>query len=822
MSKKFLTSKDNPLDEETPDTSPVDDAIYGTGEIKLQASNRIVGKPIGIMTIRPDFRQPRRVLPRGVQGDWDGSPDEIDDILLSFHEQAEAQFGKAIPIIEILNGRAPKDWQVPETDSDSPVFSAYVKIINLAQNIKADGLLNPISVVKERDGYVIETGERRWWAYQLLAQYVSKDDWGKIPAREVEYDPFRQASENNARDGLKAIEMARQVAILGMAILDSQFDYTPFKQIVIGDESDRRYYKQFANGNIHKIEDEVDRQRIQKSVGGLSWGRVSQYRSLLALTGNDIVDDAIWFAAEDGNWTENSMRVLKVPREWDEAFTKEYLKSLERTVNCNDWDYEDLIRVRESYAERFTTVKLEKQEAELRELEGKSDKAKWPSYAWVGKEAYHGSVKVFVEDMKSEYMVVVVYDDERRGAAHIATLRESLPEADVDKSEWPASVWVDKFADAGGQKVKVLYAIDANTVKVEDVKARRLHDIGITFLQEWVEPDSDSDKADTPQPATNRAFDKHGIPLMVGQTVKTRMGHIGKVEAIKGTLVNVDIPGNSYMGKAQYGESLEIVNPETPPQPSPNSEREQKEHSATPEKTDRYNAPLKIGQTVKTGNGIGKVIGFFHATVRVDINGRETTHLPHTLLIIEDIESDDSAVENVTYPDVQKWVGRPAVYQGMPVLVVTKSDEPGEVIIQFGNDRVSVQTDELSQPDLSQRAVDALIPPAGDGVAIDADTSDEYFLFDSHPLRPVLSAGISQALAAKGIVAIEDQKDIDITRKDIQRLLLLKVGELDRSELVTLLNSVADRIDHMNAVVAKARDEILLGVLEAQKDLSDV
>lgn len=88
----------------------------------------------------------------------------------------------------------------------------------LAESIRAEGLLQPIVVRKQGDKYQLIAGERRWRAFQQLKIKA-------IPARVVEASNASSAAlgliENLQREGLNAIEEAH-----GYASLIRDFDLT--------------------------------------------------------------------------------------------------------------------------------------------------------------------------------------------------------------------------------------------------------------------------------------------------------------------------------------------------------------------------------------------------------------------------------------------------------------------------------------------------------------------------------------------------------------------------------------------------------------------
>ncbi|MBL4575628.1 MAG: ParB/RepB/Spo0J family partition protein [Opitutaceae bacterium] len=88
----------------------------------------------------------------------------------------------------------------------------------LAESIRAEGLLQPIVVREVDDGYQLIAGERRWRAFQQLKLK-------KIPARVISAGDFSSASmaliENLQRESLNPIEEAQ-----GYASLIRDFDLT--------------------------------------------------------------------------------------------------------------------------------------------------------------------------------------------------------------------------------------------------------------------------------------------------------------------------------------------------------------------------------------------------------------------------------------------------------------------------------------------------------------------------------------------------------------------------------------------------------------------
>ena len=185
-----------------------------------------------------------------------------------------------------------------------------MKIVDLAASIRRDGLSNPISLVRHSDHYELETGERRWLAYQMLYWKFGDGDrrhdgsivnWSRIPARIVNrVDVWRQASENNARDNLNAISRARQLALLLMDLHDS----SNFAKIDAC-ENEQAFYAQVADGALWRI----------------PRGQASDYSTLWAspMPGSCANTEPscgcptdLWRKGDDENLTEGELRKMKV------------------------------------------------------------------------------------------------------------------------------------------------------------------------------------------------------------------------------------------------------------------------------------------------------------------------------------------------------------------------------------------------------------------------------------------------------------------------------------------------------------------------------
>src|SRR5262249_36018206 len=143
----------------------------------------------------PDPLQPRRAIPSPVRIYWDGRPSTIATLFDTWFRMAVDERGKAFDIESFLRGL--DDAPRPEEDEKiGPIYASLTDLLDMAANIRANGLTNPITVANTGNGYHLETGERRWLAYHILNLYFEdeQDKWNRIPARVVEdFSVWRQA-----------------------------------------------------------------------------------------------------------------------------------------------------------------------------------------------------------------------------------------------------------------------------------------------------------------------------------------------------------------------------------------------------------------------------------------------------------------------------------------------------------------------------------------------------------------------------------------------------------------------------------------------------
>lgn len=284
---------------------------------------------LDIMDIRADRTQPRQAIPSLIGLNWNGNPEQVIDLIGQWRRIAEQRAGVSIPVEDILQGRNEKAF---ELEAAHPYFIGFLDLLTLAQSIHREGLSNPVNVIRSagKYAYVIESGERRWLAHHILNHFIDSK-YGRVKAVEgdVQESAWRQCSENNQRANLNAIGKARQIAKLIMECRAGLTDYIPYDDIVVG--CNRIFFAQVANGNVHKIPDGMGG-RIQAALH-MKKGTISDYRSLLALTEDNEVNDILWMRADDEWWTQDVLLSLKkIPLDTlreivlREAFTLEELK----------------------------------------------------------------------------------------------------------------------------------------------------------------------------------------------------------------------------------------------------------------------------------------------------------------------------------------------------------------------------------------------------------------------------------------------------------------------------------------------------------------
>ena len=233
--------------------------------------------------VRPDPVQPRRVLPEQIHYAFHNNrltPTQALKELVQLVQVTARQRGRPFnSVLELLSN--PDD----EREDDgyiklSPEEQLLRDLVNLAMTIREDGQVNPLTVIDVSEGvshlFRIETGERRYWAAWLLRDFIpgySGD--GMIPCIIVPVEQssvFRQAKENTARSGLSAIAMARQAALLLLAVHGYEI---PGGLVPAG------FYRQALDLDLRGKREHTA--EILSAMGGIDRSQFSRYKLLLRL-----------------------------------------------------------------------------------------------------------------------------------------------------------------------------------------------------------------------------------------------------------------------------------------------------------------------------------------------------------------------------------------------------------------------------------------------------------------------------------------------------------------------------------------------------------
>ncbi len=342
----------------------VDQTLFGKVDIGKQGKRDRV-RNLEINAINPDRMQPRRIVPTIVRENSDETPYNIITTWLSMiTDERQERFDRAIETgqltdhdrpddkfpwhVYLFNGITERGWDEVGDDLDhipdhireviidaGPLEASFIKLINLAESIHRDGLSNPITVAKvDNQNYIIETGERRWLAYNLLDMFFEDHDYSKIPARLVEeVSIWRQAAENNARDNLNAVSRARQLAILLMDLYGRD-NFAGLDQF----NHEQDFYAQVADGNQYPVPRGKGEQVIN-AMGLKNTVQIRQYRDILRRSHEQ------WDLADDTDMTERQIRdmqkgdtvtVVTPPKSKMDKFTK-VMNKLDNELSEKNW-----------------------------------------------------------------------------------------------------------------------------------------------------------------------------------------------------------------------------------------------------------------------------------------------------------------------------------------------------------------------------------------------------------------------------------------------------------------------------------------------------
>jgi len=281
------------------------DIITGVSdpEARAKAAARVSVTGINIYSISPDKSQPRRALPIGLRYASIRTQEEATALFSEWSSSANI-YGQYDAVADFYNQRdtqgndsASWDEKMPE-EENAPELSSLRAIVALAASIYRSGLINPIAVVRSTNGYVIESGERRWLAHCFVHAVTGESKFTTIPSRVFSaLDRFRQASENGARENLSAISKARQLALLIMESTGKT--YSPIEHF----PHERQFYAQVADGKTHRIPNGASAE-FAKIMGLKNEQSLRLIRALLTMP------NECWDIADSLDMTENRIRTI--------------------------------------------------------------------------------------------------------------------------------------------------------------------------------------------------------------------------------------------------------------------------------------------------------------------------------------------------------------------------------------------------------------------------------------------------------------------------------------------------------------------------------
>jgi ParB-like chromosome segregation protein Spo0J len=248
--------------------------------------------------VRPDPVQPRRVLPESLHYAFHAerlTPAQALREMIQNAQVTTRQNGRPFAnVLDLLSDLDSDD----ETDplKYTPEEQLLRELTTLALTLREDGQVNPLTVVEWTQGvtrlYRIETGERRYWAAWLQREFISGYEGdGTIPCIIIPSDKasvFRQARENTARSGLSAIAMARQAALLILAVHGIDKPTQPV---------DNEFYRQALELDLRGKREFTG--EILAAMGGMSRARFAQYKALLQLS-DEAIELADRYSLDEG------------------------------------------------------------------------------------------------------------------------------------------------------------------------------------------------------------------------------------------------------------------------------------------------------------------------------------------------------------------------------------------------------------------------------------------------------------------------------------------------------------------------------------------
>ncbi len=270
--------------------------------------------------VRPDPVQPRRVLPEAIHFAFHSNrltPTQALRELVQLVQVAARQRGRPFNSVLELLPRADDERDEEATPTLSPEEQLLRDLVNLAVTIRDDGQVNPLTVVDVSQGatrlFRIETGERRYWATWLLRDFIPEYTGdGMIPCIIIpaaRSSIFRQAKENTARSGLTAVALARQAALLLMAVHGYEIPDSPVNN---------DFYRQALDLDLRGKHEFTD--AVLSAMGGLKKAHFSEIKALLRLS-----DEAMELADRHGIEEYKLRYVVGLPQEYHAEIVRQII-----------------------------------------------------------------------------------------------------------------------------------------------------------------------------------------------------------------------------------------------------------------------------------------------------------------------------------------------------------------------------------------------------------------------------------------------------------------------------------------------------------------
>ncbi len=258
--------------------------------------------------IQPDPIQPRRVLPEAIHFAFHANRLTPTQALKELIQVAARQHGRPFAnVLDLLPDETDHEDKEPESSRLSSEEQLIHDLVTLAMTIRNDGQVNPLTVIDVTQSvtrlYRIETGERRYWASWIVRDFLpGYEGDGTIPCIIIpsgKASIFRQAKENTARSGLSAVAMARQAALLILAIHGIEKPEGPVAN---------EFYRQALELDLRdKREFTSD---ILSAMGGISKVHFHHYKALLRLS-----DEAMELADRNSIDEKKLRYVIPLPPE---------------------------------------------------------------------------------------------------------------------------------------------------------------------------------------------------------------------------------------------------------------------------------------------------------------------------------------------------------------------------------------------------------------------------------------------------------------------------------------------------------------------------